>query len=44
MSGKKTAWDRVCLARKMQRPKSLTYIQMMIDDFIEFHGDRQFRG
>lgn len=42
MSLKKTAWERVCLARKAQRPKSLEYINQIVDDFIEFHGDRQF--
>ncbi len=37
-----TAWDRVMLARKPERPKSLDYIKYIFDDFIEFHGDRNF--
>lgn len=37
-----TAWDRVMLARKPERPKSLDYIKYIFDDFMEFHGDRCF--
>lgn len=37
-----TAWDRVMLARKMNRPKALDYIKVLFDDFIELHGDRSF--
>ena len=37
-----TAWDRVLLARKADRPKSLDYINLICDEFIEFHGDRLF--
>ena len=37
-----TAWDRVMLARKMNRPKALDYINGLFDDFIELHGDRNF--
>ena len=40
--GKITAWDRVMLARKMDRPKALDYIYGIFDDFIELHGDRNF--
>ena len=40
--GKITAWDRVMLARKPERPKSLDYIKYIFDDFMEFHGDRNF--
>lgn len=35
-----TAWDRVELARKSDRPKSLDYINLIFSDFIELHGDR----
>lgn len=35
-----SAWDKVLLARKADRPKSLDYIKNIFDDFIEFHGDR----
>lgn len=39
---KKTAWDRVLLARKTDRPKALDYINSIFEDFIELHGDRNF--
>jgi len=37
-----TSWQRVQLARHPQRPYTLDYIQMMLSDFIELHGDRSF--
>jgi acetyl-CoA carboxylase carboxyl transferase subunit alpha len=37
-----TAWDKVNMARMMERPRSLTYINKIFDNFIEFHGDRFF--
>jgi len=37
-----TAWDRVLLARRTDRPKALEYIQMIFEDFIELHGDRLY--
>ncbi|XMB86592.1 acetyl-CoA carboxylase carboxyltransferase subunit alpha [Mycoplasmatota bacterium WC44] len=37
-----TAWDRVQLARHKDRPTTMEYINMIFDDFIELHGDRQF--
>lgn len=37
-----TAMDKVNLARKSNRPKSLDYINLVFDDFIELHGDRCF--
>ena len=37
-----TAWDRVTLARELDRPKALDYINSLFEDFIEFHGDRNF--
>lgn len=39
---KKTAWERVELARMPERPKSLDYINEIFTDFIELHGDRNF--
>ncbi len=39
---KLTAWDRVQLARQLERPKSLDYIQKIFEDFMELHGDRNF--
>ena len=37
-----TAWDRVTLAREIERPKALDYIENIFDDFMELHGDRNF--
>ncbi|NJH86322.1 acetyl-CoA carboxylase carboxyltransferase subunit alpha [Staphylococcus agnetis] len=36
-------WDRVQIARLQERPTLLDYIPHIFDDFIEFHGDRNFR-
>src|SRR5512143_3603720 len=38
-----TRWQKVQLARHPDRPYTLDYIAMMTTDFIELHGDRQFR-
>ena len=38
-----TRYDRVHLARHQERPFTLDYIRMMCDDFVELHGDRNFR-
>ena len=38
----KTAWDRVQLARQLERPKALDYINNIFDEFIELHGDRKY--
>jgi acyl-CoA carboxylase subunit beta len=35
-----SAWDRVLLARNRLRPNFCDYISGMVEDFIEFHGDR----
>jgi acetyl-CoA carboxylase carboxyl transferase subunit alpha len=37
-----TRWQRVQLARHPERPYFSDYIHMMIDDFVELHGDRSF--
>lgn len=42
LSNKLTPWDRVMLARLNERPTSLDYIDMIFEDFIEFHGDRLY--
>lgn len=36
------AWESVQLARNAKRPTSLFYINSMVDNFIELHGDRAF--
>lgn len=35
-----SAWDRVLLARKFDRPTSLDYIDNLFDDFYELSGGR----
>ncbi|HVQ78189.1 MAG TPA: acetyl-CoA carboxylase carboxyltransferase subunit alpha [Candidatus Binatia bacterium] len=35
-----TAWQRTQLARHPRRPHTLDYIRLLIDDFVELHGDR----
>lgn len=36
----KEAWDKVQLARMMERPRGRFYIESICDEFIELHGDR----
>lgn len=38
-----TAWEKVELARAVDRPTSKYYINSIFDNFIELHGDRGFR-
>ena len=33
-------WNRVQIARHQERPTTLDYIHILIDDFVEFYGDR----
>jgi len=42
MYSRMTPWQRVLLARHPKRPYALDYIEHMIDDFVELHGDRHF--
>ena len=37
-----TPWQRVQLARHPKRPYTLDYIEMLMTDFVEIHGDRHF--
>jgi acetyl-CoA carboxylase carboxyl transferase subunit alpha len=37
-----TPWQRVQIARHPKRPYTLDYIEMMMTDFVEIHGDRHF--
>ncbi|MDP3730232.1 MAG: acetyl-CoA carboxylase carboxyltransferase subunit alpha [Candidatus Omnitrophota bacterium] len=37
-----TPWQRVQLARHPKRPYTLDYIDMLMTDFVEIHGDRHF--
>jgi len=38
-----TRWQKVQLARHPERPYTLDYIYMMMEDFVELHGDRLFK-
>lgn len=40
--GKLTAWQRVELSRRKDRPVGSDYIDTLFTDFVEFHGDRYF--
>lgn len=40
---KLTPYQRVQLSRHFDRPFTLDYIKYILNDFIEFHGDRLFR-
>lgn len=39
---KLSAWDKVSLVRKAERPTSLEYIENIFEGFFELHGDRYF--
>ncbi|MGE9616869.1 MAG: acetyl-CoA carboxylase carboxyltransferase subunit alpha [Solitalea-like symbiont of Acarus siro] len=38
-----TAWNKVHISRHPKRPYTLDYINYMCSEFIELHGDRNFR-
>jgi acetyl-CoA carboxylase carboxyl transferase subunit alpha len=38
-----TPWETVLVARHPKRPHSTDYINMIVRDFVELHGDRTFR-
>jgi len=38
-----TRWQRVQVARHPRRPNTLDYLNIIAKDFIEIHGDRNFR-
>lgn len=35
-------WQKVKIARCQERPTTIEYIENIVDDFIEFHGDRLY--
>jgi acetyl-CoA carboxylase carboxyl transferase subunit alpha len=41
-SSEDSTWKKVELARHIDRPTTLDYIDMIFDDFLELHGDRFF--
>lgn len=38
-----TGWQKVQMSRHPDRPQTLDYIELICDDFIELHGDRNVR-
>lgn len=38
----KTSWQKVKESRSLDRPTTLTYINLIFEDFMELHGDRSF--
>ncbi|HKC65124.1 MAG TPA: hypothetical protein VKB86_15885, partial [Pyrinomonadaceae bacterium] len=38
----KSAFERVQLARHVDRPHSIDFISRLFKDFVEIHGDRRF--
>jgi acetyl-CoA carboxylase carboxyl transferase subunit alpha len=38
-----TPWQKVQLSRHPQRPYTLDYIERLFEDFVELHGDRNYR-
>ncbi len=42
-SNKQTAWEKVEIARNPKRKTALDYINNIFDEFIELHGDRNFK-
>ena len=41
-AAEKTAWERVLTSREKDRPVGEDYIHGLFEEFIEFHGDRNF--
>jgi len=39
---KLTPWQKTLIARHPERPYTLDYIRLLMEDFIELHGDRRF--
>lgn len=35
-------WEKTTISRMVERPTALDYIERIFEDFIEFHGDRNF--
>jgi len=40
---KLTSWQKVQLSRHPDRPYTLSYIERICEDFVELHGDRNFK-
>ena len=42
MAKRLKAWDRLSIARSVQRPNAEDYIKCIFTDFVDFHGDRYY--
>lgn len=42
MFKKKSAWDKLTIARMIERPTAMEYIERIFSGFIELHGDRTY--
>lgn len=42
-NSKLTAWEKVEIARSPKRKTSLDYVEAIFDEYIELHGDRNFK-
>jgi acetyl-CoA carboxylase carboxyl transferase subunit beta len=38
----RSAWEKVRLARRMDRPTAQSYVRAVVSNFVELHGDREF--
>jgi acetyl-CoA carboxylase carboxyl transferase subunit alpha len=38
--GNLTAWQTIEVARHLERPQTLDYVELIFDEFVELHGDR----
>ena len=43
MNKKVKAWDRLTIARMVERPNAEDYIKLIFNNFFELHGDRNYR-
>ncbi|MGL4736129.1 MAG: acetyl-CoA carboxylase carboxyltransferase subunit alpha [Cellulosilyticaceae bacterium] len=43
VSNSYSAWDKVQIARMIERPRGKFYIDQIVEDFVELHGDRSFQ-
>ena len=37
-----TPWETVLVSRHPERPQTMDYVEMILDEFVELHGDRAF--
>lgn len=40
--GSLSAWENVLVSRHPDRPQTMDYVKLILDDFVELHGDRAF--